>query len=64
MVFVTAALAARFGGFSDETSGTLEDIGHGALIVWGLDELLRGATPLRRVLGVLVLAWQVAGLVS
>lgn len=33
----------------------LVHVGQGALIVWGLDELARGATPARRVLGVVVL---------
>jgi hypothetical protein len=37
-------------------------VGTGAWVVWGLDELLRGASPFRRLLGVLVLAWQVASL--
>ena len=31
-------------------------------VVWGLDELLRGASPFRRLLGGLALAWQLAGL--
>ena len=33
-------------------------VGQGALIVWALDELLRGASPVRRVLGALVLTVQ------
>lgn len=33
-------------------------IGTGALVVWALDELVRGATPFRRVLGAVVLGWQ------
>lgn len=34
----------------------------GALIVWGLDELLRGVTPFRRILGAAVLVYQVIAL--
>ena len=31
-------------------------IGKGALVVWALDELVRGASPVRRILGAVVLA--------
>ncbi|MGA8987293.1 hypothetical protein [Aeromicrobium sp.] len=51
------ATAARLSPY-DDRDGELRWIGAGALIVWGLDELLRGASPFRRVLGVLVLGWQ------
>jgi hypothetical protein len=37
---------------------------HGALVVWGLDELLRGTSPFRRVLGALVLVAQLASLAA
>ena len=30
-------------------------VGQGALLVWALDEVFRGASPVRRVLGVVVL---------
>jgi hypothetical protein len=39
-------------------ASTLRGIGTGALLVWALDELLRGASPFRRVLGAVVLAGQ------
>ena len=42
----------------------LTNIGRGALIVWALDELVRGASPFRRVLGVLVLGYQLVALLS
>lgn len=42
----------------DARDAELRWIGSGALIVWGLDELTRGASPFRRVLGLAVLAWQ------
>jgi hypothetical protein len=34
-------------------------IGVGALIAWAADELVRGASPARRLLGLIVLGWQV-----
>jgi hypothetical protein len=42
----------------DGRDSELRWIGAGALIVWGLDELIRGASPFRRLLGAIVLAWQ------
>ena len=36
----------------------------GALLIWALDELVRGVNPWRRMLGGGVLVWQVAGLVT
>ncbi|MFA5884640.1 MAG: hypothetical protein WDA60_12370 [Acidimicrobiia bacterium] len=35
-----------------------------ALVVWALDELIRGVNPWRRALGAVVLAWQVVGLLG
>jgi hypothetical protein len=34
-----------------------------ALVVWAGDELLRGVNPFRRLLGAVVLAWQVFSLI-
>jgi hypothetical protein len=34
----------------------LEGLGLGALLVWALDELLRGVSPIRRIMGAVVLA--------
>lgn len=47
-----------------ERSDELRWIGAGALVVWGLDELVRGANPLRRLVGALVLGWQLVRLVG
>jgi hypothetical protein len=38
--------------------------GQGALVVWGLDELVRGASPARRVLGAVVLVVTTARLLG
>lgn len=37
----------------------LSTLGRGALLAWGADELLRGATPFRRVLGFAVCGYAV-----
>src|SRR3954447_16831878 len=42
---------------------TVKGVRHGALVVWSLDEVVRGASPFRRILGAVVLAAQVAMLV-
>jgi hypothetical protein len=39
----------------DQRTEVVKGIGRGALVVWGLDELVRGASPARRLLGGLVL---------
>ena len=52
-----AATALRWSAY-DERDTELRWIGAGALIVWALDELVRGASPFRRLLGAAVLAWQ------
>ena len=41
----------------------VDGIRRGALVVWALDEVLRGASPFRRVLGAVVLAGQLVPLV-
>jgi hypothetical protein len=61
-VWVVATVVAWSGVVSEAGARTLADVGHGALIVWGLDELLRGASPIRRVFGAAVLGWQLLGL--
>ena len=61
-VFI-AATALRWTPY-DERDAELRWIGSGALIVWGLDEIVRGQAPYRRVLGAIVLAWQVINLLT
>ncbi|MFY0408162.1 hypothetical protein [Solicola sp. PLA-1-18] len=48
----------------DAIDTELRYVGRGALIVWGLDELTRGHSPLRRLLGALVLGWQLVALLT
>ena len=47
---------------SDAHADTVDGVRHGALLVWSLDELVRGASPFRRVLGAVILAVQLAAL--
>ena len=42
----------------------LAAVGQGALVVWALDEVVRGASPARRVLGVVVLTVQLVRIFS
>lgn len=41
----------------------VDGVRHGALLVWALDELVRGLSPFRRLLGAVVLASQLALLI-
>ena len=52
-----AALALRWSPW-DAHDTELLWLGRGALIAWAADELLRGDAPARRLLGAVVLAWQ------
>jgi len=57
------AVVVGWTGVLDETrSATLAGVGRGALVVWALDELVRGASPFRRLLGAVVLVGQIVGL--
>jgi hypothetical protein len=44
-------------------TAAVDGVRHGALVVWSLDEVLRGASPFRRVLGAVVLVAQLVVLV-
>jgi hypothetical protein len=52
------ALALRWSPW-DERDTELLWIGRGALFAWAADEILRGDALARRLLGAVVLAWQV-----
>ena len=60
------AVVIGWAGVLDGTvrSSTLAGVGQGALMVWALDEVTRGTNPLRRVMGMIVLAFQVWRLVT
>ena len=57
------ALALRWSPW-DARDSELLWLGRGALIVWAADELIRGDALLRRLLGAVVLTWQVVVLVT
>jgi hypothetical protein len=63
---LTVWLVSLVVGWTDvlgtERAATLSLVGKGALVVWGLDELVRGASPVRRILGALVLVTQLVRL--
>lgn len=65
-IWVWAVLLALrlVGSFGDDVEERLHGAGTGALLVWSVDELARGASPLRRLFGALVLGFQVATLLG
>ena len=63
-VWLVTVMVGWTGALGAARSATLADVGRGALIVWALDELVRGAAPFRRLLGAVVLAGQLASLLA
>jgi hypothetical protein len=61
-VCLVAPVLGRF-DLSAGHATAINGVRRGALLVWALDEVVRGASPFRRVLGAVVLAAQVASLV-
>lgn len=57
-----ATLALGMLDLSAPRASAVEGIGRGALLVWALDEVVRGASPFRRMLGAVVLAGQLVSL--
>lgn len=60
-VWLVALVLGRFDLSAAHTTA-IDGVRHGALLVWALDEVLRGASPFRRTLGAVVLAAQLASL--
>ncbi len=58
-----AALLVGLLDLSAAHTSAVDGVRHGALVVWGLDEVVRGASPFRRVLGAVVLVAQLVSLV-
>ncbi len=61
-VWLVAVVIGWTGLLDRERAETLRLIGSGALVVWALDELARGSSPFRRVLGAVVLGFQLVRL--
>ena len=55
-VWLTTVLVGWSGALAPHRDAALVWVGRGALTAWALDELLRGASPVRRLLGAVVLA--------
>ena len=62
-VWLVAVVLGRFDLSAAHTT-TVDGVRHGALVVWALDEVVRGESPFRRVLGAIVLAAQLYVLVA
>ena len=58
VVWALTAVVSRFGLFSGRAE-EIRLIGVGALVAWAADEIIRGDSPARRLLGLIVLGWQV-----
>ena len=64
LVFIVAAIL-RWLWAPDGTAGVVLDVvATAALLVWALDEVVRGVNPFRRMLGAGVLAFVAVGLLS
>ena len=64
LLTVVLGWIASFAGAASRTLDILHLVGRGALLAWALDEVVRGASPFRRVLGGVVMVVAVFGLVS
>jgi hypothetical protein len=62
-VWLVTLVLGRF-DLSSAHTRTVDGVRHGALLVWSLDEVVRGASPFRRVLGAVVLVAQLAFLLN
>ncbi|MGZ6832878.1 MAG: hypothetical protein ACXVGN_06835 [Mycobacteriaceae bacterium] len=63
-VWLVAAIVGRADALGPSRSATLTTVGQGALLAWALDELARGASPARRVLGAVVLVVELVHLLA
>ena len=57
-----ATLALGMFDLSATHASSVDGVRQGALLVWALDEVVRGASPFRRTLGAVILAGQLASL--
>jgi hypothetical protein len=54
-VWLLSVVVAWTGLLDSHRETVVTRIGQGALVAWALDELVRGSSPVRRVLGAVVL---------
>lgn len=57
-VWLAAVVVGWTGVLGSDRTATLQAVGQGALVAWSVDELARGASPFRRLLGAVVLAFE------
>jgi len=62
MVWFASVVIGWTGVLDDHRDAVLGRVGQGALVVWGLDEVLRGSSPARRLIGLVVLVVMVVRL--
>lgn len=58
LVVAEIAAVVHLAGVIPDRHQVLPRIRSAALVVWSIDEVLRGTTPYRRALGAVTLAWQ------
>jgi hypothetical protein len=63
-VFVIASVVERLLHPSGSLATLTRTIAIGALLIWAIDEVLRGANPFRRILGTAVLVLTIVTLAS
>ncbi len=63
-VWLVAVVVAWTSVLGAARTANVAGVGRGALVVWALDELFRGVSPARRLLGAVVLVWQLIGLLA
>ena len=61
-VWLVAVVVGWTGILGPDRTSTLQGVGQGALVAWAADEVARGASPFRRVLGAVVLVVQLVRL--
>jgi hypothetical protein len=64
VVWLVAVVVGWSGMLGSDRSATVAAIGSGALVAWALDELVRGASPVRRIIGAVVLGAQLVRLLG
>ena len=64
LVWLVAVVVGWSGVLGPDRTGAVDIAGGGALVAWALDELVRGASPVRRLIGAVVLVVQLVRLLG
>jgi hypothetical protein len=62
VVWMVAVVVGWTGVLGPDRTDAVDAVGGGALVAWAMDELVRGATPVRRLIGAVVLVVQLVRL--